>query len=533
VTAISATLQKPAPQPDREVAPSQPEADGASPPDKGTKGGFAHALRAASGKPAGARADTGGRQADEPDDGTPGQGEAAQAVQGLPATPGLPAAPPAADPTNAAAAILANILNALAPSAPAAGAPPAATGSVAGGVGAADGGPALRSNASAPASTAGSGPLTQGEPDLGVTNAARQAASRTDAADLAGTSLTSLPKVTVLGSAVHFKPVLPQVATRESASSALAASAPVPPGPKAAASPPIQVSLPDPIAAAPRANPTGSPKLATATLSVPAPSQPPSQSQPASGVEARASGVEARAAGAGLDKADLTALADSRAVTGIARAGLTDTRAVTGIARAVLASAGRPEKAQSPDPAGLAGAGPGLPAGTLPTIATAIRDELDRTAGPDAAARAPQTDQAIRTAPDGPLRVLRIQLRPEDLGTVTVELRLTNGQLETHLRASQPETAALLHRDAAILSDLLKQANYQAQVTVGEARPSDTGGFSGNAPSQGQSGSSDGGARPGQGGDRQRQAEQGAAAGRREGERGDETTRPRDGGVYL
>nr|WP_276082300.1 flagellar hook-length control protein FliK [Methylobacterium sp. GC_Met_2] len=132
------------------------------------------------------------------------------------------------------------------------------------------------------------------------------------------------------------------------------------------------------------------------------------------------------------------------------------------------------------------------------------------------------------------MRVLRIQLRPDDLGTVTVELRLANGQLETHLRASQPETAALLHRDAAILGDLLKQANYQAQVTVTQARPSDSGGFSGNAPSQGQPGSfSDGGARQGQGGDRQRQADPGPAAGRREGDRRDETTRPRDGGVYL
>ncbi len=55
------------------------------------------------------------------------------------------------------------------------------------------------------------------------------------------------------------------------------------------------------------------------------------------------------------------------------------------------------------------------------------------------------------------MRTLKIQLRPDELGVVTVEMRLSNGQLETHLRASQPETAALLHKDTAILTDLLNQ----------------------------------------------------------------------------
>jgi chemotaxis protein MotD len=135
--------------------------------------------------------------------------------------------------------------------------------------------------------------------------------------------------------------------------------------------------------------------------------------------------------------------------------------------------------------------------------------------------------------PDGPLRVLRIQLRPEELGTVTVELRLANGQLETHLRASRPETAAILHKDAAILTDLLKQAHYRAEVIVGPARPAEAGNSAGGSPSQGQPSFADGGARPGQGGDRQRQAAQRPAAIGREGERADETVRPRDGGVYL
>ncbi|MBL7406113.1 flagellar hook-length control protein FliK, partial [Escherichia coli] len=87
-----------------------------------------------------------------------------------------------------------------------------------------------------------------------------------------------------------------------------------------------------------------------------------------------------------------------------------------------------------------------------PTIAAAIKEEIERAAaaGPEGRVSA---DLAIPAAPDGPLRVLKIQLRPENLGIVTVELRLTDGQLETHLRASRPETAAMLHRDSAILAE--------------------------------------------------------------------------------
>ena len=505
MTAISATLTKPTPQPDRDVAP-QSEAEGSNQSGTGARGGFADALRAASGRPT----KSGGAADERPkagsDDAAAGTSDAAQAAPAIPVD-----APVAADPTNAAAAILASILNAASPSILTAANLPAATVTVASDVVAEDGASAPRSDASAPASTGGSGSLVQGGTELAMTNAARQAASRADGTDPAGTSAGNLPKVAVLGSAVHFKPVLPQ-APREPTLAAAAASTPVPVPPAAAESPSVQAGLPNPSGAALRPDRTGLPKPAAATLSAPAAGQPQPSPDPA--------GAAARAAGAGLEKADVTALAD--------------TRAVTGIARAVLASAGTPEAAQSSGSEEPAGAVPGLPAGTLPTIAASIRDELDRAAGTEAAARTSQADQAAQTAPDGPLRVLRIQLKPEDLGTVTVELRLVNGQLETHLRASQPETAALLHRDAAILGDLLKQANYQAQVTVSEARPSDSGGFSGNAPSQqGQSGFSEGGARPGQGGDRQRQAEQGPAAGRREGERGDETTRPRDGGVYL
>ena len=288
----------------------------------------------------------------------------------------------------------------------------------------------------------------------------------------------------MLDRAGHFKPV---VANR-------AAPDPVAPAAAQAAKPqPVRAALPDLVAAAA------------------AKAAPRIQSEPERGP------VEAIAPGP--DTANHPALEDGRAITGIAR---------------VAAEAdGRASSKDAPDPGSRDGTGAGLPAGAFTTIAAAIGDAVDR-----AAEAAPKTgipaDPSTKSVPDGPLRTLRIQLRPEDLGTVTVELRLSNGQLETHLRASRPETAALLHRDAAILTDLLKQAHYQAEVTVGQSHPSEGNGFSGGSPSQGQTSFGDGGARPGQGGERQRSAAQHQqTAGRRDGERMDETIRPRDGGVYL
>ncbi|MCJ2134135.1 flagellar hook-length control protein FliK, partial [Methylobacterium sp. J-026] len=514
VNPISATVQKAIPQPDRDVSPPQSEADAPNAPETGAKRGFSAALRAASGRPAAPRGDSDTGEAAEPD-GIAGTAESVPAAQALLAGP-----PSAADAANATAAILANILNAVtpagAPAAPtaaaaAAGAPAAATAgdaksrpgtAGAAAVGATGGdAAAIGTAASAPAATAGSGALPAAGTILGAANTAT--------ARPEGIDPGRLPKVAVLDRAVHFKPVVAKPILRPPALATPPASVDgTGARPQAA-----QAGLPELTATKPQPNRAGLPELVAAAPGVQAQSLPQNQGAPAPDP----AGAAARAAGAGLEKADVTALADTRAITGIARTG--------------LASAGGSEAADAPGPTGLDGTAPSLPAGALPTIAAAIKDEIDRAAATDSAPRV-QADPAVRTGPDGPVRVLRIQLRPEDLGTVTVELRLTNGQLETHLRASQPETAALLHRDAAILTDLLKQANYQAEVTVAQARPAEAGGFSGNAPAQGQPGFS-GGARPGQGGDRQRQADQGPAAGRREGERGDDTIRPRDGGVYL
>lgn len=213
-------------------------------------------------------------------------------------------------------------------------------------------------------------------------------------------------------------------------------------------------------------------------------------------------------------------------------------RAVSGVERAVLAAVGEraEESAASAGPHDGTGIATSLPGGSLPMIATAIKEELERASAAATQGQLP-ADPGANAVPAGPLRMPKIQLRPEDLGVVTVEMRLSNGQLETHLRASQPETAALLHKDTGILTDLLSNSGYRAEVSVAQARPADAGGSGGSQQQASQQNASssfaDGGARPGNEGARQRQDAQRQALPRREGERTDEAVRPRDSGVYL
>ncbi|MDO9428526.1 MAG: flagellar hook-length control protein FliK, partial [Methylobacterium sp.] len=114
----------------------------------------------------------------------------------------------------------------------------------------------------------------------------------------------------------------------------------------------------------------------------------------------------------------------------------------------------------APAPGGTPPSGP--PLGTpARQVAEAVAAEL---------ARPSATAGAAATTPggEGPLRLLTIQLRPMDLGTVLVRMRLRDGQLEMSLHASRAETAALLRQDGALLADLLRQSGYQPDgVTIG------------------------------------------------------------------
>ncbi|MEE7489164.1 flagellar hook-length control protein FliK [Methylobacterium oryzae] len=486
---ISAAVQKPRPKPDREPAPSQCSAgDLQKLPDPGARSAFDLVLRAVSGRATAPRSETETGEAGGSDgaSGTDPRAEAGAASE---------APPSPVDPSNAAAA-LAEVLSAVSSAVP---------DTVAG-----HGTDAPRA---APSAASPVGPDAAPE----ITLVGNGEAAGADASPRAGPNPGSPLKVEVLDRAVHFRPVLPDAARRARAAP-VSAPSPLPAAPNAADAADAQLQpgrsgSPDPVAA--KSQPAWialTDKVAAAAkAAVPLDTDREPRSGPAT----------ASAAATGLDvEGDLATGADSRSRSGIART--------------VLAATGRQGPAGDPVQGGSygSGTGPGQLAPALPTIAAAIKDGIERAAAAEPELRV-SADPAIPTAPDGPLRVLKIQLRPEDLGTVTVELRLTNGQLETHLRASRPETAAMLQRDSAILTDLLKQAHYRPEITVGPVRPGDAGPSAGGSQSQGQSAFTDGGPRSGHGGGGQRQAEQRPAINGRDVERMDETVRPRDGGVYL
>ncbi|MBN4095214.1 MULTISPECIES: flagellar hook-length control protein FliK [Methylobacterium] len=519
---ISTAVQKPVPKPDRDVAPSpHPAGDLQALPDAAVRGAFDLVLRAVSGGTPAARPETDGGEMDEP--------EGATGEDRRPEAGASPAPPPSPGDPGSAAAALAEILSAAVLSAR----PelPAGHGT---------GAPGPAPSAASPA-----GPDAAPETSL----VGNLEAARADASPRAGPSPGTLlqggpPQVEVLDRAVHFKPILPEAA-RHALPAAAAATSALPAVPNAADAQPRPVR-PGPVAPA-VAGPDPAPIAPAAQIAAQIAAQVATQiagtvagkvnAAPPKATVALATDPEPRAGDASA-RAD----ASARTATGIdGPGGLTareDNRSRSGIAGLLLAPTGRqgPPGVPIPGPGNGSGTEPARLAAVLPTIAAAITEEIERAtaAGPE---RRVGADPAIPAAQDGPLRVLKIQLRPESLGIVTVELRLVDGQLETHLRAARPETAAMLQRDSAILTELLKHAHYRPEIIVEPVRPGDAGFSAGGSPSQGQSGLTDGGARPGHGGDGQRQADQRAAQrptlGRRDGERTDETVRPRDGGVYL
>lgn len=101
-------------------------------------------------------------------------------------------------------------------------------------------------------------------------------------------------------------------------------------------------------------------------------------------------------------------------------------------------------------------------------------------------------DQASLTIkPEGQaVKALEIQLRPAELGTVKVTLKIVGDTVEVALRTSNPETAELLKQDRQMLDQMLRATGYKADsitILAGDERPQMT-----TAQSQTASGSSAG-----------------------------------------
>lgn len=95
----------------------------------------------------------------------------------------------------------------------------------------------------------------------------------------------------------------------------------------------------------------------------------------------------------------------------------------------------------------------------------------------------------------GPVRILRLQLQPEELGLVTARLRIVGGVLELRLTADKPQSVDVLQQDRDGLIEALRRAGYKAEIasiefgrsqsTVPATAPPPNGNGSGHSSSQG------------------------------------------------
>lgn len=141
-------------------------------------------------------------------------------------------------------------------------------------------------------------------------------------------------------------------------------------------------------------------------------------------------------------------------------------------------------------------------------IAAVVRSEITgETAGAEVGS----------TTTNGTVKVLHIQLNPENLGSVTVRISLKDDVINLHLEAQRPETAHTIEREREALSAALKQAGYVVDGIT--AQQADTRGVgraeaaqSGASLSQQSQGDSlpRNSSNPGGGGQRGAQAEAGA-----------------------
>lgn len=158
-----------------------------------------------------------------------------------------------------------------------------------------------------------------------------------------------------------------------------------------------------------------------------------------------------------------------------------------------------------------------------------------------------KSDAAASMAPTGadqpqtaaPVRVLSINLHPEELGSVTVRMTLVRDALEVQIEAEHHSTARMLQSDSDALSDMLRNAGIQMDgVTVRAAAPDTVSASTGSGQSmldaQGQG--SSGGDTRGMGGSGGRQERQQGYDDRSSGRGGYENDTPQRaaaGGLYV
>jgi flagellar hook-length control protein FliK len=112
-----------------------------------------------------------------------------------------------------------------------------------------------------------------------------------------------------------------------------------------------------------------------------------------------------------------------------------------------------------------------LPNPSHPFDTSAATDAGDAGATPAATAAAGTgAPDSGASAITGPVKILNLQLEPPSLGTVTINLSLSDGGLNVQVAASQSSTMSLIDKDKDALSNQLRESGYSVAgvgVTLG------------------------------------------------------------------
>ncbi|MFT0893153.1 flagellar hook-length control protein FliK [Pseudochelatococcus sp. G4_1912] len=96
--------------------------------------------------------------------------------------------------------------------------------------------------------------------------------------------------------------------------------------------------------------------------------------------------------------------------------------------------------------------------------------DLTTATGQSASTHGPASQPAEHSG--GPVRILRLQLQPEELGLVTARLRIVGGVLELRLTADRQQSVEILQRDQEGLLEVLRRSGYKAEIaSIDFARP--------------------------------------------------------------
>jgi flagellar hook-length control protein FliK len=107
-----------------------------------------------------------------------------------------------------------------------------------------------------------------------------------------------------------------------------------------------------------------------------------------------------------------------------------------------------------------------LPTSTLQQLAKSIVDDARSVSQPHQPSFQHDGLNRVATAraSAGVLRVLDLQLRPAELGLLTIRMRLAGDSIEMEIEAQSEDTAELLRHDAEKLSSLLRSSGYRPDI---------------------------------------------------------------------